>query len=68
MTPATYLFEGERLTVAEIHQRVPAISDTTIRRHLSEVRCTKQAMLNFDVRARCRAGGKTAARMRGWQA
>lgn len=45
--PRTYEFEGELLTIAEIRQRVPAIADPTIRKHLEAGRNTRQAMLTY---------------------
>lgn len=63
MTRATrYNFEGEQLTVTEIRQRVPALADTTIRRHLAAGRNTRQAMLTFDSSKGIATSGRKAAR------
>jgi FAD synthase len=63
----TYDFDGRMLTVPEIRERVPAISETAIRRHLKAGRCTKAAMLGYDVNeAYRRAGKKHSAKKRGW--
>jgi hypothetical protein len=40
--------EGEQLTVQQIHQRVPVLSERTIRDHLAAGRRTRTAMLCFD--------------------
>lgn len=47
MKAARFDFEGELLTVAEIRERVPALSDPTIRKHLEAGRNTRQAMLTY---------------------
>ncbi len=57
-----WMFEGEELTVAQIRQRVPILSDRTIRKHLAAGRDTRQAMLNFDISAASARGGRKAAR------
>jgi hypothetical protein len=61
MTPQRFAFEGEQLTVAEIRTRVPALSDSSIRKHLAAGRNTRAAMLNFDPRSAVRANGRKAA-------
>lgn len=61
MTAKRFDFEGELLTVAAIRQRVPAISDSTIRAHLVAGRNTTAAMLTFNPRSAQRAGGRVAA-------
>lgn len=48
MTGAVHEFEGEQLTVAEIHERVPALSKDTIRKHLAKGRRTRTAMLSYN--------------------
>lgn len=53
-----YLFDGELLTVAEIHLRVPALSEHTIRNHLRAGRTGKAAMLNYCGKANMKAGGR----------
>jgi len=64
-----YMFDGQPMTIAQIHARVPALSTTTIRRRLREGRCTAQTMLAFDTRcALRRAGKKTAKRRQAMQA
>ena len=65
---ATYTFDGESLTVAEIRKRVPALSDATIRKHLAEGRSTSQDMLSYDPAAALRANGRRVAKARGWAA
>jgi hypothetical protein len=63
----TYDFDGRMLTVPEIRERVPILSERTIRRHLKAGRCTKAAMLGYDVNeAYRRAGKKHSAKKRGW--
>lgn len=65
-----YEFEGEQLTVAQIRQRVPALSADTIRNHLAAGRNTRQAMLAFDPAAALRLGGRrgrAASPMRGFR-
>lgn len=52
MTAKRYDFEGERLTSGEINARVPALSITTIRKHLAAGRNTTSAMLTWDNPAR----------------
>lgn len=44
---ARHDFEGQRLTVAEIRARVPALSEDCIRDHLRAGRCTVDAMLSY---------------------
>lgn len=58
MKPATFLFEGEELTVAQIRQRVPVLPDVTIRKHLHDGRRTRQAMLTYDEAAARRRNGR----------
>lgn len=43
---ATFEFEGQQLTIAEICERVPALADASIRKHLKAGRNTAQAMLS----------------------
>jgi hypothetical protein len=60
MTASTgkrYRFEGQDLTVSEIRKVVPALSDSTIRKHLAEGRDTRHAMLTYNPLAASRAGG-----------
>ena len=38
--PQLHAFEGEQLTVQQIHQRVPVLSERTIRDHLAAGRRT----------------------------
>jgi hypothetical protein len=64
-----HLFDGESLTVAEIHRIIPRISESAIRRHLRAGRCTREAMMSFDPHEATRLGGKKTAksqRGRGW--
>ena len=46
-TAATFEFEGEQLTVAQIRERVPILTDHCIRDHLKAGRNTVQAMLSY---------------------
>lgn len=46
MSVKKYMFEGEELTVSQIRQRVPALSDQSIRSHLAAGRNSTQAMLS----------------------
>lgn len=65
----TYTFDGQLMTLAEIRQRVPVISEATIRDHLRAGRNTKQAMLSFSQTEALRQAGKKSAktnRSRGW--
>lgn len=55
----TYQFEGEYLTVRQIAERVPALSESTIRKHLAAGRNTRQAMLS--VPSASSANGRKAA-------
>ena len=65
MRSITYPFEGEQLTVAQIHALVPALSPSCIRNHLAAGRNTRQAMLSFNsAAASVRGGRRTAQRMR----
>lgn len=64
-----YTFDGQPMTLAEIRQRVPVISEATIRDHLRAGRNTKQAMLGFSQTEALRQAGKKSARTnrsRGW--
>lgn len=58
MALRTYEFEGEQLTVAQIKERVPALSHRSITWHLESGRTTRQAMLTFDGGAARRAAGR----------
>lgn len=57
-----YSFDGEYLTVREIHQRVPALSIQTVRNHLRSGRTTTVAMLSFSTEAIRAANGRRAAK------
>ena len=57
-----YTFDGEYLTVREIHQRVPALSIQTVRNHLRSGRVTTVAMLSFSTEAIRTANGRRAAK------
>lgn len=57
-----YLFDGELLTVREIHARVPALSVQTVRNHLKCGRATSVAMLSFSSEAVRTSNGKRAAK------
>lgn len=57
-----YWFDGEYLTVREIHRRVPALSIQTVRNHLRSGRATTVAMLSFSTEAIRTANGKRAAK------
>lgn len=61
MTAKRFDCDGEQLTVAEIRQRVPALSDSTVRAHLAAGRNTTAAILAFDPKRAQRAGGRVAA-------
>lgn len=64
-----YNFENQSLTVAEIQLLVPILSDRTIRRHLAAGRCTREAMLSYNPKAKYREAGKRSAKSgssRGW--
>ncbi|MGG6316797.1 hypothetical protein ACQ5SB_10075 [Stenotrophomonas geniculata] len=58
-----HAFEGEQLTVQQIHQRVPILSERTIRDHLAAGRRTRSAMLCFDPMAAAARGGRITQRM-----
>jgi hypothetical protein len=45
--PIRHDFEGELLTIAEIRNRVPVISEQSIREHLAAGRNSRQAMLCY---------------------
>jgi hypothetical protein len=45
--PRTFLFDGAERTVAEIRRLVPALSETSIRKHLAAGRNTTAALLCF---------------------
>jgi hypothetical protein len=49
-TAIRHLFDGELLTVAEIRDRVPAISKDAIRDHLAAGRNTSTQMLCFNAK------------------
>ncbi|HKY46181.1 MAG TPA: hypothetical protein VJM50_24025 [Pyrinomonadaceae bacterium] len=59
---AKFDFEGELLTVRQICERVPALTDAGIRSHLKAGRNTTQAMLTYDSSHVRRANGKKAAK------
>lgn len=60
--PRLHAFEGEQLTVQQIHQRVPVLSERTIRDHLAAGRRTRTAMLCFDpIAAAAREGASPSA-------
>lgn len=64
-----YTFDGHPMTLAEIRQRVPVISEATIRDHLRAGRNTRQAMLSYSQVEAFRQAGKKSARVgrsRGW--
>ncbi|MCX2893055.1 hypothetical protein ORG27_05635 [Stenotrophomonas lactitubi] len=58
-----HAFDGEQLTVQQIHQRVPVLSQRTIRDHLSAGRRTSTAMLCFDPIAAAARGGRITQRI-----
>ena len=58
-----HAFEGEQLTVQQIHQRVPILSERTIRDHLAAGRRTRSAMLCFDPIAAAARGGRITQHM-----
>ncbi len=58
-----HAFEGEQLTVQQIHQRVPVLSQRTIRAHLAAGRHTSTAMLCFDPIAAAARGGRITQRI-----
>ncbi|MDV3513166.1 hypothetical protein [Stenotrophomonas sp. C1657] len=58
-----HVFEGEQLTVQQIHQRVPVLSQRTIRDHLAAGRRTSAAMLCFDPIAAAARGGRITQRI-----
>lgn len=57
MAARTYEFDGEQLTLAQIQERVPALSRRSITWHLDSGRTTRTAMLTFDGRAAAIANG-----------
>lgn len=57
-----FCFDGEDLTVKQIHARVPALSLQTVRNHLKCGRLTTAAMLTFSTEAVRTANGKRAAK------
>lgn len=63
---ARYEFDGEQLTVAEIRERVPALSASSIRSHLAAGRNTRTAMLSFNPSTARAAAGRRARRGRNW--
>lgn len=68
MTAKVYLFEGERLTLAQIRPRAPILGDGAIRRRLALGCDTRQKLLAWDeAAARSRAGriGRAAAEAKG---
>ncbi|TFZ46470.1 hypothetical protein E5C33_04550 [Stenotrophomonas maltophilia] len=58
-----HAFEGEQLTVQQIHLRVPILSERTIRDHLAAGRRTRSAMLCFDPIAAAARGGRITQRI-----
>jgi len=62
MRGKTFEFEGEQLTVAQIRERVPALTDASIRNHLQAGRNTRQAMLTVDQSAVRSRNGRVASR------
>ncbi|KAF1702872.1 hypothetical protein [Pseudoxanthomonas kaohsiungensis] len=61
MKAATFSFEGQELTVAQIREHVPVLGESTIRSHLRAGRNTRAAMLNFNSTIASRQGGREAA-------
>jgi hypothetical protein len=60
-----YLFEGHMQTMAEIRLLVPALADTSIRRHLAAGRDTRRSMLSRDSKAlRSTSAKKNSAPLR----
>jgi len=57
-----FSFDGENLTVKQIHAKVPALSLQTVRNHLKCGRLTSIAMLTFSTEAVRTANGKRAAK------
>ena len=51
-------FEGQLLTVTEIHRLVSGLSRTTVRKHLSAGRNTRYLMLSFDTSKRRSKNGQ----------
>lgn len=56
--PKRYEFEGQQLTVREIHEIIPALGREAISRRIAAGMTTRQQMLNFDAGAAWRAGGR----------
>jgi len=61
--PRLHAFEGEQLTVQQIHQGVPVLSERTIRDPLAAGRRTRSAMLSFDPIAAAARGGRITQRI-----
>ena len=45
MAVKTYEFEGEQMTVKEIHKRVQGLSESTVREKLNQGMTTRMAMV-----------------------
>ena len=58
MSAKKFEFEGQLRSISEIHALVPALTASTIRKHLQAGRTTRQAMLTFDPIAARRRGGR----------
>lgn len=61
MTAKLHDFDGERLTVRQIRERVPVLSERAVRDYLAAGRNTAMAMLSFDPKAASARGGRIAA-------
>jgi len=64
MTSNLHPFDGEHLTIAQIHERIPALSQHIIRRLVSRGLTTSVAMLSWrpSISANARKGRRAAER------
>ena len=61
--PQQFIFENEAMTIRQIRERVPVLSEACIRTHLAAGRATRDDMLCYDPTAiRVRNGRKAARR------
>lgn len=65
MKPTIYEFEGQKMTIAEVHAIVPVMTPKNLAVHLKAGRNTRQAILTHTGRQQ-RQGGRGAF-MRNWK-
>lgn len=59
--PMTFVFEGEEMTVSQIHALIPAYSRPAIQDHCEQGRLTRQAILTHNSAAKKSAQSRKAS-------